>query len=164
MASICRCIYMKTIPLDDDHFTIVDDADFEMLSAYTWRLLKSRNKGGYACTGPGVDTVLMHRLIMQAPPDKQVDHINGNRLDNRRENLRLVTNSQNNMNQKKQDGTSSQYKGVSWDKSKQKWSSKIMLNGRTVNLGRYDDELLAAHVYDAAARYMFKEYARPNFN
>jgi|SRR5690606_5995401 len=153
----------KEIPLTQGKVAIVDDEDFEWLSRYRWAYNK---RLGYAQRSIRKDgklaSLAMHRAIMQPPPGMQVDHINGDRLDNRRCNLRIVTNQQNSFNRQPQKATS-QYKGVGWYKPYQKWRAKIKINGKTKHLGYFDDEKEAALAYDRAARELFGEYAKTNF-
>ncbi len=104
----------------------------------------------------------MHRLIMNPPKGMEVDHINGNRLDNRRENLRIVTSQQNKMNS----GTrkhSSIYKGVSWNKNSKSWRANMTFNKKHISLGQYINEYHAALAYDLWALDLFKEFAKTNF-
>jgi len=93
---------------------------------------------------------------------KEIDHINGNPSDNRIENLRKVTRSQNQMNKKKVIHKSSKYKGVSWDKQAQKWKVRITKNGIVKQLGRYDNEIEAGKVYNQFAEKYFGEYKHIN--
>ena len=93
----------------------------------------------------------------------QVDHINGNRLDNRASNLRVCTHSQNQRNQTdRRTYTSSIYKGVSWHKGTQKWASNINVDGKMEYLGIFEDERDAAIAYNNAATLHFKEFASLN--
>lgn len=94
------------------------------------------------------------------PDAPEYDHKDRNPLNNTRINLRPATRSLNNANRQKPTGTSSKYKGAHWDKSRNKWHSKIKVNGRTINLGRFDDEQDAADAYAAAAMKYFGEFAR----
>lgn len=103
----------------------------------------------------------MHRFITNAPKELEVDHINGNRLDNRKENLRICTKSQNLRNQHKTCG-SSKYKGVSWRVRANKWESRIYVDGKKLFLGLYSDEEDAAKAYDKAAIQHYKEFAKTN--
>jgi len=96
-------------------------------------------------------------------PDEQIDHINGDRKDNRIENLRLTTSQQNNLNRGALKGTSSKYKGVDWHKATQKWRSSIKFNRTDKHLGVYVSEEDAARAYDKAARELHGDYARLNF-
>lgn len=112
----------------------------------------SRTKSGHT-------TVYMHRQIMNAPDGAQVDHINGNSLDNRRENLRFATNSENRANAAKHSGRS-QYKGVTRDHDR--WRARIVKDRRVTNIGTFSSEVEAALAYDARARVMFGPFARVN--
>ena len=96
------------------------------------------------------------------PAGQELDHINGDPLDNRIENLRVVTHQQNSCNRKSQCG-SSRYKGACWHKAKGKWHASIMHNGKRIHLGYFANEIEAAKAYDTAARRLFGEYARCNF-
>lgn len=150
---------MKTIPLTKGKHAIVDDDDYEMLSKLKWQY----NSSGYAIRninlgGGKYKSLVMHRVIFPTEPGFDVDHINGDRVDNRKENLRVATRSQNIRNMKKRDGTSSQYKGVSFNKRSGKWKSYI--NGKY--LGLFDHEEDAAKVYNRHAQDQFGEFARFN--
>ena len=108
---------------------------------------------------------LAHRLAWLltygAMPDGEIDHINGDRRDNRILNLRLATPSQNQANKLMRSDNTSGVKGVTWDKSRRKWMASIHLNGCRIGLGRFEDIHAAADAYSAAAKEMFGEYARP---
>jgi hypothetical protein len=93
----------------------------------------------------------------------QIDHVNGNGLDNRRENLRRCSTSEQARNRPKQLNARSRFKGVWWSKTAEKWQSSIMLSGKSVHLGIFDEEVSAAVAYDRAAREHFGEFARTNF-
>lgn len=94
------------------------------------------------------------------PGDMQIDHINGNTLDNRFENLRLATNAQNSKNYKKPITNKSGFKGVSWCKQNKKWYAQIKVNNKKIYLGRYNSKLYAALVYARAAKKYFGEWRR----
>jgi hypothetical protein len=106
----------------------------------------------------------MHRLIMDAPANMQVDHIDGDGLNNTRSNLRLCSNMQNCHNQGVAANNKSGYRGVSWDARRGKWRAVIMVNGRLRSLGYHATPADAAIAYDSAARQLFGEYARLNFD
>lgn len=108
--------------------------------------------------------IRMHRYLMNCPDDMDVDHRNGDGLDNRTSNLRVVTASQNLMNQRPQKGKSSQYKGVSLHKATGHWTAYIKLGGKKVHLGYSESEIEAALMYDRAAKCEYGEYALVNFN
>jgi hypothetical protein len=103
--------------------------------------------------------VLMHRYLMGEPAE-DVDHWNRDSLDNRRENLRLATASQNIANGLSRGG-SSKFKGVSW--SRDGWNASLRKNYKTIHLGRFDTEESAARAHDTAARQLHGEFARVNF-
>lgn len=156
---------VRRIPVGRDHFALVDAADYPLVNYFNWYLLRGHNGKLYAYTN---GSVYMHRLIAGTPQGMETDHINGDGLDDRRANLRTATASQNRGNMgkpKRPDGSvhSSRYKGVSWDKVRERWQSKITANGVCRNLGRYDDEAEAARAYDAAALLHYGEFARLNF-
>lgn len=92
-----------------------------------------------------------------------VDHINGDRSDNRIENLRSVTVQQNAYNRPRQINSQSQFKGVYWEPQRNKWAVRIGLHSACVAVGRYDSELLAALAYDRAVREWAGDYAVLNF-
>lgn len=130
----------------------MDDEDFESLSQYKWYFMSK----GYAFTQSKQKnkirhSIYMHRQIMGFPEGLQVDHINGNKLDNRKCNLRLATNSQNHCNRGKQSNNTSGYKGVFWHKRTQKWVARIGLNRKGISLGLYADPKDASAAYLAAS-------------
>lgn len=151
---------MKQIPLTQGRFALVDDEDYDELSKYTWNYGMPQ---GYAARKIGYrgKKVYMHRQILDAPPKIDVDHINGNKLDNRRVNLRLVTRSQNLYNAAPRGG-SSRFKGVCWNKPLGKWVASIQINRKLVHLGVFTDEIEAAKTYNRAATEHIGEYARLN--
>jgi hypothetical protein len=157
-------IWTKT----EGKFTIVDPPDFYRLNSFNW-LCSGRDDNLYAArvvrTPSGrLNTILMHKEILDAPPGLLVDHTNTNSLDNRRSNLRLATPSQNSCNSRRDKSkTCSRFRGVSFSKRKQKWFAAIRANGRKLWLGYFDSELDAAKAYDEAARMYHKEFASINF-
>jgi hypothetical protein len=106
-------------------------------------------------------THLLHRVITNAPPKIDADHINRLKWDNRSVNLRLCTRSQNCANALKSTGKS-KYKGVYWNKERRKWQAQITHNYKTRSLGRYNTEQEAALVYNKAAKETFGEFAYLN--
>lgn len=135
---------MKEISLKNSSLKVlVDNEDFEYLSKLEWKL----GTHGFAyCWNHGY--ALMHRVIMSCPPWKQVDHINHVKLDNQKVNLRICNSSQNAGNTRKHNDGSSQYKGVCFDKSRNKWMARAMIDNQTTYLGRFNSELEAAKAYD----------------
>jgi hypothetical protein len=157
---------VKYIKLTQGKQAIVDDDDFRWLNQRNWHADK-----GYSCYYAARGkrgsrkpyTVLMHRQIMKPPEGMEVDHINHDGLDNRRENLRLCTRSQNRMNSLRPKTNKSGFKGVAWNKRNRKWQVQLYKNRRCVYLGLYFCIIKAAEAYDKAAIKEFGEFARLNF-
>jgi hypothetical protein len=105
--------------------------------------------------------ITLHRLIMQAPRGMVVDHVNGNRLDNRRCNLRLATTAENIRNMAIRGGTS-QFKGVYYNTPRGRWRAHICCDRKKLNLGDYATEEAAARAYNKAAIELFGPFARLN--
>jgi hypothetical protein len=107
----------------------------------------------------------MHRLIIKAPDGLVVDHINYNGLDNRKANLRLATLKQNSRHViRTMNPGSSKYKGVSWYTRDKVWAVKIMVDGKTIRIGYFRNEIEAAKAYDKAAKKYHGEFAALNFD
>lgn len=155
---------MKELQLTRGMVAIVDDEDYEPLSAYRWHAKTSGSNPSkdYACRstgGPRGPRILMHRAIIGAPVGMDVDHINGDSLDNRRANLRLATRSQNLQNRPRQRNNSSGYKGVSRYRTGQ-WMACITVDGARKYLGYHPTPELAHAAYCAAAAELHGEFAR----
>ena len=106
----------------------------------------------------------MHRIIMGAEVGEEVDHKDGNGLNNSRANLRICQDGRNQWNQRKVASGLSKFKGVSWHKQWKYWTATIQVNKNFMLLVRTRDEIAAARIYDAAARKFFGEYANTNFS
>ena len=147
----------RFIPLPSGGCAIVSPEDYTVASRIAWRLSSS----GYVIGSRRCENKLrLHRLITGAAGGQFVDHINGNRLDNRRENLRICNNTQNIRNQGKRRGR--MFKGITRQQNGL-WRAQIMVDRKKCNLGSFIDPQDAARVYDAAAVRFFGEYARLNF-
>lgn len=147
----------RVIALTQGKVAIVDENLFEYLNQWKWTYLQpSYSRGsGYAYRQTVKDgkhtQIYMHRLIMDAPKGTEVDHVNHDGLCNLRENLRIATPSQNHYNSRPRKGTSSQYKGVYYDKKCQRWGADIICDKQKTFLGYFDSEFAAAIAYNEAA-------------
>ena len=145
-------------------FAIVDVDDYEKITRWKWQYINSgyanrvTNKGG---RGKWVN-VLMHRVIIDAPDDMKVDHINGNKLDNRKCNLRLATTTQNCQYKRQARNNTSGFKGVTKNSRGNTWLAHININGKPTYLGSYPDAVTAAFVYNERAEKEFGEFALLN--
>ena len=152
----------KIINLTQGKSAIVDDEDYENLVVHKWHCTSK----GYAArnipTGEqGKQTLVrMHRQIMNAAPDMEVDHWNLNKLDNRRLNLRICTFSENQRNRGKLSNNTSGFKGVSWHKRAHKFRAQIKLNGKQKSLGCYPTAEEASAAYVKAAHELHGNFAR----
>lgn len=146
---------VRQIPLTQGKVALVDEEDYEMVSQFKWYAHLAHNiwYARRSVHTPRQFAIRLHRFILDAPSDMQVDHINGDGLDNRRANLRLCTETENNRNARKKPG-SSRFKGVHWHKASCKWCAAIQVNLRRLHLGLFDSEEAAHRAYcEASAKY-----------
>jgi hypothetical protein len=153
---------MKLIPLTKGKFAKVDDSDYAELSKYKWycsalgyavRNTSSRNNNKKT-------VIYMHRVLLQTP--QQVDHKNSDRLDNRKSNLRVCSNAENNRNKPLHANNTSGYKGVVWHRQTQKWRAQLMVNGKPVHGGLFKSKVDAAKAYNLIAKKHFGRFAKLN--
>ncbi len=153
-------------PKYPNKFVLVDDEDFKQLAQHKWsatregrnyyavRAVKNKKTGRWS-------TLKMQRQLMQAKKGQEVDHKNGEGLDNQRYNLRFCTGTENKRNRKKPQGCISKFKGVV--KRRSKWSARIQKGDKVMYLGVYKSEVDAAKTYDKMAIRLFGEFAKLNF-
>ena len=157
---------VKEIPISNrDLVALVDDVDYERLKGYKWCLYN----GKYAARNTskaerqeGAPTIVyMHREVMSAVFSKHtVDHINGAGLDNRKENLRLCTQGQNNLNRPARADNQCGYRGVREKKGRSKpWEARIQLGENRYHLGHFDNPHDAARMYNFWAIDLYGEFA-----
>lgn len=160
----CHCGDHAWLTLTRGSVTLVDPEDGERLGAWSWSTLtnvggrrcavRRQNKGSY---------IYMHREIMDPPDDMVVDHISGDALDNRKRNLRNCEERHNLRNVRPQRrNTSSQFKGVYYDKSRNNYQAYVSLDGKRHTLGRFKNEKDAARAYDKKAMELHGKFACTN--
>ena len=148
----------KEIPLSLGYVSLVDDEDYDYLNQWKWHYCDGyARRNVYEKGSRKPIPIRMHRVILNANKGEYVDHINGNRINNQKENLRLCTYSQNNMNKKRHSDSKSNYKGVS--KHRSKWRATITKEYKTYYLGLYKTDIEAAIAYNEKATELFGEFA-----
>ena len=159
---------MKLIPLTKGYTAVIDSEDYMRVSQFKWHAAVSRHTVYAVChmrTHDGHKVLQrLHRFILGLPAGRtpQVDHEDGNGLNNRRGNLRPATVIQNSGNQRKKSGASSKYKGVAWHKRAGKWVAYICIKGKLKHLGYFESERAASKTYNAAAVQYFGPFALLN--
>lgn len=158
---------MKLILTTKKQEILVDEQDYKnipMLANMKWMI----STNGYAICKK-YDKLIhkysifrMHRLVMNALIGYDVDHIDGNKLNNQKANLRICTRSENARNKKMSKSNTSGYKGVCWFKEREKWMVKISPNGKSITVGYFDNLKEAARAYNAKAVELFGEFALLN--
>lgn len=151
------------IPLTQGYVTLVDDDDAERVRAFKWQAFVRPGRVYAARTARYEGerrTIYLHRWLMGASQGVQIDHKNRDTLDNRRStNLRLASCSENHANATGRGG----FKGVTFDKARNKWKSQVGFRGTHLNIGRFDTEIEAARAYDRMAAHLFGQFALLNF-
>jgi hypothetical protein len=143
---------------------LCDADDFPILSRHRWNL---DGKGNYPVSkiyvsgGKDKNISIINVLGIEIPDGMELDHRNRNKLDWRRENLRICTHSQNNMNKEKYKDNGTLYKGIYFQRGR--WKVQIVKNKKMYVLGTFDDEIYAAHIYDAGAKHLHGDFAVLNF-
>ncbi|WP_461246530.1 HNH endonuclease [Treponema sp. R6D11] len=143
---------------------IIDDDIAPLIKARIWHIA-DRKRGIYFATsvkhpdGKSHD-IKLHRFIMSAPPESVVDHIDGNWLDCRRQNLRICTSAENSRNVPMRKSNTTGYKGVNYAPTKGKYRAGIRINGKYKHLGYFDTAAAASDAYQEAAKELFGEFYR----
>jgi hypothetical protein len=156
-----------SVTLADGSLLLINTADTHLLGKYTWRLRGDAKHGRYVARRTWSEgrinqiTILLHRLILDAPPGTYVDHADGDPLNNTRDNLRIVSHKQNCWNRMRTDAAAG-YKGVTRRGASGKYRAAINKDGIRFNLGCFVSAEGAARAYNVAATEMFGEYARLN--
>lgn len=148
--------YVKMYTHNDIAF-LIDAEDLEKVREYSWSETRGYIVAGIK-GGKGT-TIALSRFLTNCPDDKIVDHKNGNTLDNRKCNLRIVTRHQNNVNKKINSRNKSGCTGVYWEKSTNKWRAFICIDGKSLYLGRYNDFEDAVKIRRQAEDKYYGEYS-----
>lgn len=150
-------------PLGRGFFVLLDDEDYEEMSVWSWNI----SWKGYAIRterAGGKRTIYLHREVAKRAGikigSKQVDHRDGDKMDCRRENLRIASNQQNQANVSRQTNNTTGFKGVSYHKVKKKWIARIGVRYKRISLGHFDNPEDAHAAYEAAAIKYFGQFAK----
>lgn len=151
-------IILRNRKMDQVGVVFVDKDDFDKVIQYKWKF-----SGGYAnCSRR--DVGFMHTLILDKKDGLYIDHINRNRLDNRKQNLRYVDGTINGFNKGKQSNNTSGYVGVSWEKNRNKWEAHIKKHGKKKFLGYYSEIEDAVNARREAELEYYGEYRNPEYD
>lgn len=147
------CLDHYKIPLSRGEFALIDKDDYNIIKQYNWNCWFSPKTPGLKYAFSSVKAKhRMHRLITNCPPDKEVDHIDNNGLNNRKSNLRICDRTHNMFHVGPTKRNTSGYKGVSWSKKHRKWVTHIRVNKRSTYLGAFDDIVEASEAYNNKAK------------
>lgn len=156
---------MKEIELSQGKKASVDDRDFEWLNQWKWYCTPIKRGTCYAARhiyiGGKRTNLFMHQLLLITPERMEIDHLDGNGLNNTRNNIRICSHAEN-IHNSSAIIKSSRFKGVSWHAKDKRWRAQIAVNGTRVHLGQFTDEREAAFAYNKAAVLYFGEFARLN--
>lgn len=156
----------KIFRKNKEYSVLIDEKDLEKVNKYKWFLDTKLYVYAHRKNSKGKDsTIKLHRLIMNCPKGKEVDHINHNTLDNRRKNLRICTHTENMSNSPKGKGKSSKFKCVQYRPNcKLKWEARFSQQGKYKRIGLFSTEIIAAIAYDIYCKKIQKDFANTNKN
>jgi hypothetical protein len=153
----------KEIPIHPNKgVALVDDEDYERVMEHRWNITDN----GYVHSqigGKRGKWVLLHRFVMNASNGKEIDHKDQNKLNCQKSNLRFCSRSQNLANTVVRKSSVVKYKGVDFDKRRKLFRASISLGGKYIHLGYFKNPKDAAIAYDNAAKDLYGEFSRPNF-
>jgi hypothetical protein len=156
----------KEIQLTQGKVAIVDDEDYDYLNQFKWF---ANNNNGKFYVGRSITVsknkkirIFMHRFIMKPEKVMVIDHLDGNPLNNQKNNLRICTHAENMRNSKINTNNKSGYKGVSFQENRNNYRASIKFNNKTINIGNFINPIDAARAYNAAALKYHGEFANLN--
>ncbi len=152
---------MKKIELTKGKYALVDDNDYDFLMKWKWCFNGRCAVRHSRKLEKGKTSIFMHRVILQTPDGLDTDHKNQNALDNRRNNLRVCSRSENMGNRGKQINNTVGFKGIVWHKNR--WVARVRGKNKKMHIGRFDNKIEAARAYDKMAIEVFGEFASLNF-
>lgn len=154
---------MKTLQLTQNKVALLDDEDYELYSNLKW----SYSHGYAVRTDSNNKKVYLHRVIMNSPSGLIVDHINRDKLDNQRTNLRICNKSENQINSPRNRTNTTTFKGVTMVSekvnAKNRWLAQLVKDYKYIYLGYFPTAVQAAKAYDKKAKELFGEFAYTNF-
>ena len=150
---------MEILLTNTKNYAIIDDEDYQKVKNRDWYEY-NRYAARMSTKYEGKRRVIfMHRIIVPSASGYLIDHINRNRLDNQKENLRIATQSQNNINRKRMEEASSPYRGVIWRPHAKAWKAYIKQNYKQIHLGYFSTPEEAALKYNEKAIELFGKFA-----
>lgn len=153
------CDHAVCIPMTKGLHALIDSEDYERVSEFRWTTGVYNYAANYNVRR---GRIILHRLVMNTPHGLSTDHINGNTLDNRKQNLRICTHAQNTYNRGKANKATSIYKGVSFSTGHQRYVAVIKINRKSIHIGNFVSEDDAATAYNFMAERLHGEFARFN--
>lgn len=139
---------------------LISQCDYEKVIKHKWYKINSGKKYPTIAFYERNKNIRLHRFIMDCPSGLFIDHVNGNTLDNRRENLRICTKAENNRNRCINKNNKSGFKGVSWDKKTSKWRAFVYKNGKSIYCGLFITPEEAHKAYYEASKKYYGEFVR----